>query len=122
MSELLEISLVCLVVVIAVSVVFLTVYLCKTLIKLSQLIMSLDKVSNTVNDELQPIMDEVGSTLKVISSFAQNADNNFLKSKKIILSLLGILSVFLGGIKNVTNLSGGFLKGIIAGFKMFSKK
>ena len=47
------------------------------------------------------------------------ADNNVGRINKVIVSVLGVLGLFLSNFKN---LSGGFMKGIFQGFKVFAKK
>lgn len=122
MSFNIEISLIILIAIISIAIIVLTIFIAKFIHKLTCLTENIQDVTNMVNKELKPIMSEFAATMKVVNNFAQKADNSFFKIKKVLLSLLGVFSVFGGGLKNIKNMSGSFMKGIFAGFKMFSKK
>lgn len=95
------------------------VFLVLWLINLNKLTISLTQNSELFRMELKPIFEEVQSSIKKISSMLSTADNNVGRINKVIVSVLGVLGLFLSNFKNI---SGGFMKGIFQGFKVFAKK
>ena len=119
MSPDLELTLMVFLFVAIVTMVSVGIFLVMWLINLNKLTTSLTQTSEIFRLELKPILGELQGSLQKINGMLLATGNNVGKINKIIMSVLGILSLFLGNFKN---LSGGFFKGIFQGFKAFSKK
>ena len=115
MSATLEIALLFLIV----AVIIVLGFLVKLLIDSIKLVKNLNETTTIVKNEIEPTLKELNKTLENLNSFAKDADIQFTKARKLLTSLLGFGSVALGGVKNIT---GGFLKGLIAGIKFFTQK
>lgn len=119
MSTALEVSLIFLIFTTIIIGVIVTVFLIKLLIDLSKLTVNLDEVTTLVKREVEPTLKEIKEALNNINTLAKSADKQFDVAKKILSGVLGASGMALGGLKTI---SGGFMKGILAGFKLFRKK
>ena len=86
----------------------------------------LNKLTNNLNDvaimvkrDVQPIIKDVQVTLNKLNELAQAADNQMSTLKKIIATIVGFSTLTIGSMKNI---SSSFFKGLMSGFKMFSKR
>lgn len=119
MTTALEISLIFLIFSTIIIGVIVSVFLIKLLIDLSKLTVNLDETTTLVKREIEPTLKEIKQALNNINSIAQSADKQFNVAKKVLSGVLGASGIALGGLKTI---SGGFLKGILAGLKLFKKK
>lgn len=119
MSTALTISLIILVLVIAASVIALTVYVAKWLIELTLLTKNLNETTTVVKNELEPLLGELSATVKHVNELAENANSQINTVKKIISTVLGALSLFAGKFKF---LSSSFMKGFFSAFNLFRKR
>lgn len=119
MSPDLEMTLLIFLIVAIVVTLLVGVFLVLWLINLNKLTTSLTENSEIFRMELKPIFEEVHSSLQKVNSMLSTADTNVGRINKVVVSVLGVLGLFLSNFKN---LSGGFMKGIFQGFKVFAKK
>lgn len=115
MSATLEVAVLFLII----AVIIVLGFLLKLIIDSIKLVQNLDETTTIVKKEIEPTLQELNKTLENINSITADADKQLIQVRKIISSLLGIGSVTLGGMKNIT---GGFFKGVIEGIKFFTKK
>ena len=115
MSATLEVALLFLIV----AIIIVLGFLVKLLFDSIKLVNNLNETTTMVKNEIEPTLKELNKTLENLNSLAKDADAQFTKARKFLTSLLGFSSVALGGVKNVT---GGFIKGVIAGIKFFTQK
>lgn len=119
MSTTLEVSIIFLIFTTIIVGVIVSVFLIKLLVDLSRLTTNIDETTTIVKQEIEPTLQELKSTLNGLNSIAKNADQQVDVIKKILSGLVGASGIAFCGLKNI---SGGFLKGILAGVKLFRKK
>lgn len=119
MSTALEISLIFLIFTTIIIGIIIAVFLIKLLIDVSKLTVNLDEVTTLVKREIEPTLNEIKQALNNLNSLAKSADKQFDVAKKVLSGVIGASGIALGGLKTI---SGGFLKGILAGLKLFKKK
>lgn len=119
MTTTLEVSIMFLIFTTIILGVIVSVFLIKLLMNVSRLIVNLDEVTTLVKQEVEPTLKEVKEALNNINSIAKTADKQVDVIKKLFSGLVGVSGLAFCGMKNV---SGGFLKGISAGMKLFRKK
>ena len=115
MSPTLEIA----VLVLVIALIIVLGFLIKLIIDSIKLVQNLDETTTIVKTEMEPTLKELTKTLENLNSLAKDADTQLIRVRKILSGLVGLGSVTLGGVKNIT---GGFLKGVIEGIKFFTKK
>jgi uncharacterized protein YoxC len=119
MSPSLETSIIFLIFTTIIICIVTAVFFIKLLIDLSKLTLNIDEVTSLVKKEIEPTLNEIKEALNNINTLAKSADKQVDTVKKILTGVIGASGVALGGIKTI---SGGFLKGILAGLKLFRKK
>lgn len=119
MTSPLQISLIFLIFTTIIIGVIVAIFLIKLLIDLSKLTVNLDEVTTLVKREIEPTLKEIKQALNNINALAQSADKQFDVAKKVLTGVVGASGIALGGLKSV---SGGFLKGMLSGLKLFRKK
>ena len=119
MSPDLELTLIALLVVLIIVIFLVGFFLVMWLVNLNKLTVSLTQNSELFRMELKPILDEVQVSLQKINVALSAAGRNVGQVHKIVMSLMGILSLLISSFRAK---SGGFLKGIIQGFSCFLKK
>ena len=91
-------------------------YLIKLLKNLSILTKNLNETSEILNGELQPTLKELKETLRSVNSIVQNTDAGVGNVRLGITNAIAKTKEFSG------NILGGFLKGFMTVYSMFSKK
>ena len=119
MSIMLEIGILLLIFVAILFLIIVGIYLVKLIIDLNTLANNLNDATYMVKKEIEPILAELNVTLTKLNDMAKTADTQIHSIKKIVATLVGIFGIFFGGMSKV---SGGFFKGLMSGFKTFSKK
>lgn len=118
MTTTLQVSIMFLIFTTIVLGVVITVFLIKLINDMSKLTVNLDEVATIVKQEIEPTLKEVKEALSNINSIAKSADKQVDVIKKLLSGLVGVSGLAFCGMKNI---SGGFLKGISAGMKLFRK-
>ena len=93
---------ICLLVLICVSIVcviLLTVFLCRFLLSANKLAKGLNKACDTINGELEPVVESLKETLSGVNSMVKAADNR-----------VKVINCALNGILGATGVLGGKLK------------
>ena len=119
MTQVIALALLLLIFVVITAVIVLTVYIVKLIIDLNKLTNNLNDVAIMVKRDVQPIIKDVQVTLNKLNELAQAADNQMSTLKKIIATIVGFSTLTIGSMKNI---SSSFIKGLMSGFKMFSKR
>ena len=114
-KTILFITLIILVIILCVAGVFLI----KLLMDVSRLIINIDEAATLVKHELEPTLSELKGTLQKINSLAGATNTQVENIKNILSKVVGVPLLFL---EQVRSMSGGFFKGLTAGFNMFGKK
>ena len=119
MTIAINIALIFLILVLAVSAIVLTVFAVKWFIELTALTRNLNETTSVVKEELQPILVELKDTMQTVNSMAKDANVQVTAVKKVVSTILGFFAMFPGKFKF---LSGSFVKGFVATMKLFRKK
>lgn len=119
MTTALQVSIMFLIFTTIVLGIIVTVFFIRLLMDMSKLTTNLDETTTIVKKEIEPTLKEIKEALNNINSIAKTADKQVDLIKKVLSSLVGVSGLAFCGIKNV---SGGFLKGLSAGMKLFRKK
>lgn len=113
-KTILFITLIILVVILSVAGIFLI----KLLIDLSKLIVNIDEATTLVKHEIEPTLSELRQTLQKLNAIAGATNTQLENVKNAINKVVKIPLLFFDQFRSV---SGGFLKGLSAGFKIFGK-
>lgn len=100
-------------------IVILTGFIIKLFIDADKLINNVNEVTILVKNGVEPTLEELKKTLENVNSIAKQADRQVDAIKKAFSVILGTGGLAACGLKNI---SGGFLKGIMSGFKLFRRK
>ncbi len=119
MTPTLEISIIFLIFTTIILGVVISVFVIRLLIDLSRLTVNLDETATVVKQEIEPTLKELKETLNNLNSIAKSADKQVDVIKKVLSGLVGASGLAFCGLKNI---SGGFLKGLLAGMKLIKKK
>ncbi len=119
MSSILEFSIILLIFVIIAAIVTVSIYLVRLLMDMDVLAKNANETTTILNGELKPLLEELKGSLAKINAIAQSADNQVATLKKLVTTVLGVSSIFVGGFGKM---SGGFMKGFQSAFKLFGKK
>ena len=119
MSDTLEVCLIILVIVTIILLIVVSVYLVRLLIEVSKLVSNMNDVSLVLKNDMSSIMSELKVSINGINAFVSATNKKVIDLKNIVSRLFGAGSVAVIGAKNLT---GGFLKGLSAGFNVFRKK
>ena len=119
MSTVLEIGILLLIFVAILFLIIVGIYLVRLIIDINKLVNNLNDTTYMVKKEIEPILSELNITLIKLNEIAKSAGTQLNSLRKIITTFLGVFGIFYGGMKKV---SGGFFKGLMSGFKTFSKK
>ena len=95
------------------------IFLIKFLLDLSRLTVNLDETTTLVKHELEPTLTELKETLKSLNSIAGATDEQVENVRNILSKVMSIPLILFG---QVRSLSGGFVKGLVAGAQLFSKR
>ena len=114
-----EISILILASVTVVLLVILAGFIIKLFIDTDRLINNVNEVTILVKNGVEPTLKELKETLENVNSIAKQADKQVDAIKKAFSLVLGTGGLAVCGLKNI---SGGFLKGIMSGFKLFRRK
>ena len=95
------------------------IFLIKLLIDLSKLVLNIDEATTIVKHELEPTLTELKETLQKLNSIAGTTSNQVENLKNIIGKVVSIPLMFVNRFRSI---SGGFVKGLSAGFNIFGKK
>ena len=117
MTPLIECALAVLILVLAGSVVALTIYIVKFIIEATLTMSNIKEITETTKKELDPALKSVNKVLLTLGNISVATNNNIELLRKIIATLLGASCFFFSKAKG-----GGFIKGLISGFNLFSKK
>lgn len=117
MSLNLDIGLTILVWVFIIFLVALGYLLTMCLLELHKVLVNLNEISKIYREEAQPLVEELKSTLQNVKKMTSNSYSNMNVIKSAVTGVLGAGAVML------TNLAGkgGFVDGIIKGFRLFKK-
>lgn len=99
--------------------VILAGFIIKLFIDTDKLINNVNEVTIIVKNGVEPTLKELKETLENVNSIAKQADKQVDAIKKVFSVALGTGGLAFCGLKNI---SGGFLKGIMSGFKLFRRK
>lgn len=119
MTQAVALALLILIFVVIIAVIVLTVYIVRLIIDINKLTNNLNDVAIMVKRDVEPIIKDVQVTINKLNELAQAADNQMSTLKKIIATIVGFSTLTFGGMKNLSN---SFFKGLMSGFKMFSKR
>ena len=115
MTPLLEWTLVSFIIVLAVAVVFLTVYLVKFIQELTLTMANIKDITETTKKELEPALKSVNNILLTVSNISSTTNRHFETVRKIVSTLATA--------SNLLMLKGnGFISGLLSGFNLFGKK
>lgn len=87
------------------------------LIELHKSLVNLTEISKIYKEEAQPLVDELKTTLANVKKMTTTSNNRIDFLKSAITGALGAGALMLG---NFTG-KGGFIDGILSGFKLFRK-
>lgn len=119
MSPTMELGLIFLIFTTVIMLILVGAFLIKLLIDLSKLTCNIDETTTIVKQEIEPTLKELKETVQGLNSLAHSADKQIDALKKVLSSLLGIGGAAFCGLKSF---SGLFLKGLLAGMKLFKKR
>lgn len=119
MSTTLQLGLLLLIFVAMLFLIVIGIYLVKLIIDLNKLANNLNDTTCMVKKEIEPILEELKTSLTNLNSVAKSADDKFNTIRKILTTAFGIGGLFVGG---MGKMSGGFFKGLVQGFKTFARK
>lgn len=119
MTHSVEIGILLLILITIIVLIVLTVYTVRLLIDLTKLTNNLNDTTLMVKRDIEPIIKDVQKTLTSLNELAKAANNQMATMKKIMATIVGFSTLTISGMKN---LSGGFFKGLLSGFKMFNKR
>ena len=117
MTPLLELVLIILVVVIIAAIVVLSVYIVKFIKEATLTMANLKDITETTKKELVPALKSLNNVLAAVDNVSVVTNKNFEIVKGILTTLLGASCFAFSKAK-----SGGFIKGLLSGFNLFSKK
>lgn len=102
-------------------IVFLLVlgyFIARCLFELNKTLINLTEISRICKEEALPILDEVKNTLSNVKEMTTSQKSKLTVIKNVLTSALGASSLILSNLKGKT---GGFVDGLISGFKLFKK-
>ena len=115
MTPLLEWTVAAFIIVLAVAVVFLTVYLVKFIQEATLTMANIKEITETTKKELEPALKSVNSILLTVNNISSTTNRHFETVKKIVSTLVTA--------SNLIMLKGnGFISGLLSGFNLFGKK
>ena len=117
MTPLLEWGLFFLIVVLIVVLIVITVFLVKFMQEATLTMVNLKEITQTTKKEIDPAFKSINGILSTLNNVSTATNNQFELVKKVLTTLLGASCVAFSRAKN-----GGFINGILSGFKLFSKK
>lgn len=117
MTPLLEWGLFFFIIILAVVIVVVAVFLVKFIQEATLTMANLKDITETTKKELEPALKSINSILLTVNNVSVATNNQFEMIKKILTTILGASCFAFSKAK-----SGGFINGILSGFKLFSKK
>ena len=108
--DIMQISLITLVIVSTICIIVLTVFLVKLLISAKDFMCGLNMAVNTVNKGLEPAVTDLKETFAGINSLVKTADNR-----------VKVMNCALNGILGATGVLGGKVKGVLSGLIEYFK-
>lgn len=118
MSSSLDISITILVWILIIFFIALGIMLTMCLIELRKTLQNCSEISKICKDETQPILGEFKNTLANVQKITSGANSNFNMIKGVFKGALGAGALMLSHLKSK---NGGFIQGLISGFKLFKK-
>ena len=115
MSEILEISLIILII----TFIVMSGFIIKLLIDTSKLVQNLDETTNLIKTELEPALKEVNKIVSGLNIFKTETDGKIKIAKKVIASVLGMSTLAIFGLRNISN---GLVKDFCTGLKIFMRR
>ena len=116
MTPVLEVVIASLIIVLIIVLVVITVFLVKFIQEAT--ITSIKELTDVTRKEMEPALKSVNNILATVSNVSTATNKQLELIKKILTTLLGASCVAFGTVKN----KGGFISGLISGFKTFRNK
>lgn len=117
MTPLLEWGLFFFIIILTVVTIVMAVFLIKFIKEATLTMANLKDITGTTKKELEPALKSINSILLTVNNVSVATNNQFEMIKKILTTILGASCFAFSKAK-----SGGFINGILSGFKLFSKK
>ncbi|MGM9994171.1 MAG: hypothetical protein ACI37R_05535 [Candidatus Avigastranaerophilus sp.] len=117
MTPLLEWGLFSFIIIFSIVLIVIAVYLVKFLQESTLAMTNIKDITETTKKELEPALKSINNILVTVSNVSTATNKQFETVKKILTTLLGASCFVFSKAK-----SGGFINGLLSGFKLFSKK
>ncbi len=118
MTPVLEVVIASLIIVLIIVLVVITVFLVKFIQEATLTMTSIKELTDVTRKEMEPALKSVNNILATVSNVSTATNKQLELIKKILTTLLGASCVAFGTVKN----KGGFISGLISGFKTFRNK
>ena len=118
MSLNLDIALTVLVWVFIVFLAVLGVFLAKCLYELNKTLINITEITRICKEEAEPLLDELRKTLENVKDMTTSSTSKLTVIKNVLSSAVGAATLMLGNLKGKT---GGFIDGLLSGFRLFKK-
>ena len=117
MTPLLEWTLVSFIIVLAVAVVFLTIYIVKFIQEATLTMANIKEITETTKKELEPALKSVNNILLTVSNISSTTNRHLETVRKILTTLITASCLVFSKAKG-----NGFISGLLSGFNLFGKK
>lgn len=107
-----------LIAVVIVILIVITVFFVKFLKELTTTVTKVNEIADIVKKEGEPALKSINNILSSVSNLSDATTKQLVFAKKVLSSVLGASFLAYSNLKS----KGGFINGIISGFKFFHRK